>query len=184
MNQYCRWPSLNLRFLFPIFMAILDPKIKSSEEKIKKKGLRTFLRKSARAWCQNDMLEVVISGVGVRPRALVMDIMDVWKAQAGHQPAHLWETPGQCSQGVQVARRHHPGTVESSLSQPAHYSITLYGPGTQRRTHGGVAAGVNLECVQCHDSEWSNYLAINPIPSFYPSPLASERPQAGFCLIS
>lgn len=65
-----RWSSLLelLAFLFSKLAPLFSCSIPMSIELTRRKqGLRTFLRKSARAKCQNDMLEVVISGVGVRP---------------------------------------------------------------------------------------------------------------------
>ena len=59
-----------LHFFFQFFLAVFHfglrcPWSWSKESKVC--VLRTFLRKSARAQCQNDMLEVVICGVEVRP---------------------------------------------------------------------------------------------------------------------
>ena len=171
-----------IEFLFPIFLStsILDswPRVTA------KKGLRTFLRKSDWAKCQNDMLEVAISGVGVR--ALRPDNGHNGCLESPgwpHQPAHTWETPGRYSQGAQVW----PADIMGVIINYHNPHITAWhfmGRGSRDGHIGGGAAGVNLECVQCHDSEWSNYLAINPILSFYPSPMASELPGAGFCLIS
>ena len=66
MNQNSRWSSKIQFFLFqlqcPMFL-----NLRSDSLQRRKKGLLTFLRKSGRDKCQNDMLEVAISGVGVRP---------------------------------------------------------------------------------------------------------------------
>ena len=57
-----------LHFFCQIFLGCFPFLIPMSMElKRRNQGLRSFLRKVARAKCQNDMLEVVISGVGVRP---------------------------------------------------------------------------------------------------------------------
>ena len=56
-----------LHFFCQIFLGCFPFLIQMSMElKRRNQGLRTFLRKPARAKCQNDMLEVAISGVGVR----------------------------------------------------------------------------------------------------------------------
>ena len=118
---------------------LFDPKIKSSEEKIKR-----FAHFSAEV-SQSLMSKWHVGGGNFLGRGQAPRPGNGHNGcleSPGWPPAR---TPlgdsGPMFPGCTGGLRHHPGTVESSLSQPAHYSITLYGPGTQRRTHRGSGSG-------------------------------------------